>query len=129
MATILALLTSAKAVLSTVWAFLKTKAGKIILVITGAVLALWLVYHRGYSAGQGACVAAHKAAAAQTVQRQTQAASGAVTRANGRVAQNTKSDDYNKGVIRDVTRNAATLPDGSDTCIPAALADQLRSLE
>lgn len=122
MATVWAALSAAKA-------FWATTAGKIVVTVVGAALALWLVYHRGYSAGQGACQTAHKAAAAQLVRRQTQAVSGAVTRADARATKNAKSNDHNKGVIRDVTRAAATLPDGGDTCIPATLADQLRSLE
>lgn len=129
MASILALLTSARAVLSTVWAFLKTKAGKIILAVTGAGLALWLVYHRGYSAGQGACVAAHNAAAVKMVQRQTMAASGAVVASEGRTSADTKIVYRNNEVIRYVTREAAKMPDGGTVCIPTDIADKLRRLE
>lgn len=112
-----------------IWKWAKQPPGLYAVLVLAAVLALWLAYHRGYSAGQGACDARYKAAAAAADSARRAANTAAVAASETRTVADTRIIYRNQEVIRYVTREAAKLPDGNAECVPAAVADKLRSIE
>ena len=90
-----------------------------------ALALLWGVHHAGYEAGEAACSAKQQIA----VQRQERAATAAVAASEARTAADVKTDTQNQETIRYVVKTVYARPDAGVECIPAAVADRLRSLQ
>ncbi len=109
-------------------AFFTTPAGRYIGLVLIASALLFGVRHAGYEAGEAACEASHKAAVAAEVQRQERAATAVVAASEARTAADTAKDKTNQETIRYVVKTVYTRPDAGIECVPAAIADRLRSL-
>jgi hypothetical protein len=92
-------------------------------------LAIWASGQLGYHRGDDACETAHKVAMAAEVQRQERAATAAVAASEARTAADVKTDTQNQEAIRYVVKTVYARPDAGVECIPAAVADRLRSLQ
>ena len=112
-----------------VWRWVTKSPGCWVVLSVAAALALWGVHHHGYVAGRAECEAAHQVAAARAVIAQERHNASAVAASEARTAADTRIAYRNKEIIRYVAVKAATLPGGSDVCVPADLADRLRGLE
>jgi hypothetical protein len=111
------------------WTWARKPPGLYVVIALAAILALWWFGHREYRAGQATCEAAHAATAAKIVAAQERRNTAAVAASESRTTADTKIEYRNKEIIRYVTRQATTLPDGGDTCLSADLADRVRDLQ
>jgi hypothetical protein len=113
-----------RAVLSTVWAFIRQPPGSYIALIGAVVLAWWWSGSIGYDRGKGDCKAA------QIVIHDKQIvyvkAAGAVSEA--RTGGHAVENKHNKQEVNHVAQDAAARADAGDECIRADLADRLRGL-
>lgn len=122
------LLLALRAVWERVAAWAIKPPGLYVLAAVAAVLAFWLYGTHEYRAGQAACEAAHTAAAQAAVIAQDRRNTAAVAASEARTAAATKIEYRNREIIRYVAVKAATLPGGSDVCVPADIADGVRGL-
>jgi len=92
-------------------------------------LGLWWFGQHEYNRGHLACETEHAEAAAQEVLREVKVTDAVNTASNLRTNESKKTDTDNKAKVIYLHDKAAALPTASDECIPADIADGLRSLK
>jgi hypothetical protein len=108
--------------------FCSKPPGSWIAAALGLVLCGWVIHHHGVKQGRGACEAEHAEAAANELARQKSAIEAVTSRASVRATKSEAVNTKNKVIVRVIHDQAAAMPDASDVCIPAELADGLRSI-
>jgi hypothetical protein len=113
----------------TALAWARKPPGLYVVIALAAALALWWFGQHEFSSGKTACETAHQVAITAEVQRQERAATAAVAASEARTADDTAKDQSNREIIRYVVKTVYARPDAGVECIPAAVADRLRSLQ
>lgn len=92
------------------------------------VFGVWLYGHHKFNEGVLKCEAAHAEAAANEAARQVKAVNAVNDASNLRTDDAKKANADNKAKVIYIHDKAAALPNASDECIPADIADGLRAL-
>jgi methylthioribose-1-phosphate isomerase len=103
--------------------------GIYIVAALAVALAVWGSGELGYRRGSAICEAGHKVAAAIEMQRQERAGAVAVAASEATTTSDAAKDKSNQEAIRYVVKTVYARPDAGVECVPAVVADRLRSLD
>jgi hypothetical protein len=111
------------------FAFFSKPPGVYILAVILIAIAIWWSGQRGYQRGGAECEARHQVAAQKEVVRQKTVFQQVGDRSDVRTAESGKINNSNEKVVQHVKDEAAARPDAPRLCVPADIADELRSLK